>query len=261
MKRKRINAARVWKEMEDELLPRLRLTVIERAVYSYLLRHTHLEGTARISFSVAWLARGTRLCVGTARRALKRLLSHGALRLVSLSKSGHMIEVRLPGQIRARSTDGNRAQRAALAIAGNIEEADFMSNAQVRELIHAREGGFCFYCLRRMHCAMRCLDHVVPQSKFGSNSYRNLVSACIECNSQKRSARASDFLRQLYRERRLTATELAARLRALDALAAGKLPPPLPRPDMPLQRRGRPRRQPEPQRERVVRGSRWAGKR
>jgi len=29
-------------------------------------------------------------------------------------------------------------------------------------------------------------------------------------------------------ERRLTAVELAARLRALDALASGKLPPPLP---------------------------------
>jgi len=48
----------------------------------------------------------------------------------------------------------------------------------------------------------------------------------MECNTQKGET-AADFLRRLYRERRLTAAELAARLRALDALASGKLRPPL----------------------------------
>jgi hypothetical protein len=62
----------------------------------------------------------------------------------------------------------------------------------------------------------------------GSNSYRNLVSSCVECNSQKGEKPADDFLRRLYRDRHLTAAELAARLRAIDALAAGKLRPPLP---------------------------------
>jgi hypothetical protein len=45
----------------------------------------------------------------------------------------------------------------------------------------------------------------------------------MECNTQKGETAAADFLRRLYRERRLTATELAARLRALDALTSGKL--------------------------------------
>jgi len=73
---------------------------------------------------------------------------------------------------------------------------------------------------------VQCLDHVVPQSRSGRNSYRNLVSSCMECNSQKGEKPADDFLRRLYRERRLTATELAARLRALDDLASGNLRPP-----------------------------------
>ena len=73
---------------------------------------------------------------------------------------------------------------------------------------------------------MRCLDHVVPRARLGRNSYRNLVSCCLQCNSQKRDRSAGDFLRRLYRERRLTAPELTARLRALDALVSGKLPPP-----------------------------------
>jgi hypothetical protein len=61
----------------------------------------------------------------------------------------------------------------------------------------------------------------------GCNSYRNLVSSCIECNSQKGEKPAPDFLRWLYREGHLNATELAGRLRALDDLATGKLRPSL----------------------------------
>jgi hypothetical protein len=72
--------------------------------------------------------------------------------------------------------------------------------------------------------------------RLGCNSYRNLVSSCIECNSQKGEKPADDFLHRLSRERRLTATELAARLRALDAIASGKLVPSLPGPDKPLPR-------------------------
>src|SRR5216684_665660 len=172
MKTKKPNAAQIWKQLEDHLVPRLRLSITDRAVYSHLLRHSRLEGRARLRFSMAWLARGARLSTNPARWAVRRLIAHGALRLV--------------------------------------------------------ERGRCFYCLRRLTPLIRCLDHVVPRVSFGSNSYRNLVSCCLQCNSQKRDRSAGDFLRWLYRERRLTAVELAARLRALDALASGKLPPPLP---------------------------------
>src|SRR5882672_8445100 len=57
------------------------------------------------------------------------------------------------------------------------------------------------------------------------NSYRNLVSSCVECNTQKGETVAEDFLRGLYRDGRLTAIELAGRLRAVEALVAGKLRP------------------------------------
>jgi hypothetical protein len=104
---------------------RLRLSVVERAVYSHLLRHSRLEERLRIRFSILWLARGARL-----------------------------------------------------------------STAPVR-----------------------CLDHVVPLVRTGSNSYRNLVSSCVECNSQKGETPAEDFLRSLYRDGRLKAAELTGRAR------------------------------------------------
>ena len=74
----------------------------------------------------------------------------------------------------------------------------------------------------------------MPRVKASCNSYRNLVSCCLECNSLKGERPAADFLRSLYRERRLTASELHAGLRRLDALASGKLPPPVQHPDTPV---------------------------
>jgi 5-methylcytosine-specific restriction endonuclease McrA len=76
----------------------------------------------------------------------------------------------------------------------------------------------------------RCLDHVVPRAKNGRNSYRNLVLACVECNSLKGERSAADHLSRLFREGRLTDAQLPGRFRALDDLAAGKLRPQAPLP-------------------------------
>lgn len=117
-----------------------------------------------------------------------------------------------------------RTQARAL----HLDGIDFLQTRALRQSIHTRERGRCFYFLRRLTQAEKCLDHVVPRARFGRNSYRNLVSSCVQCNSQKGARPVGDLLRWLYRERSLTALELKARLRALDALAAGKLRPLIP---------------------------------
>jgi hypothetical protein len=48
----------------------------------------------------------------------------------------------------------------------------------------------------------------------------------MECNSRKRERSTGDYVRWLRREKRLTEGELLGRLRALCALAAGRLRPP-----------------------------------
>ena len=232
MKAKKPNAELVWKQLDDYLAPRLRLSVIERTVYAHLLRHSRLEGKLRLQFSLMGVGRKIRLSANPVRKAVRRLVAHDALRMVQRSKTGHLVEVRLPEEIPAAGL--NRAALRAAAKAENttrapvnLEGVDFMQSKPLRNSIHAREREQCFYCLRRTPPSVQCLDHVVPQARSGRNSYRNLVSSCMECNTQKGETAAADFLRRLYRERRLTALELAARLRALDALASGKLRPSL----------------------------------
>jgi len=101
MKNKTLNVKQIWKQFEDLLAPRLGFSVVDRAVYSRLLRHSRLEGKLRFRFSIRWLARHIRLSTGPVREAVRRLVAQGALRLVQRSKAGHVVEVRVPEEIRA----------------------------------------------------------------------------------------------------------------------------------------------------------------
>jgi 5-methylcytosine-specific restriction endonuclease McrA len=229
MKPKNLDALLIWKQIEDDLVPRLRLNLVERVVYYHLLRHSRLEGRLQLRFSIQWLTRGIRLSAAPARQAVRTLVEKGALRLVERTRAGHVVDVLLPDEIRAATPDGPvpscLARRPRTA---SIEEADFLLTKIRRAAIHARDGGLCFYCLTELTPRTRCLDHVIPLARRGKNSYRNLVSCCTECNTQKGETAAEDFLRTLCRQRRITSAELAERLRKLDALAAGQLRPDLP---------------------------------
>ncbi len=234
MLNKKLNPKLLWMQFEDVLAPRLGLTVKERAVYSYLLRHSLVVGKLRLQFAVMSLARTLGLSIGATRQAVRRLDELGALRVLERSKTGHLVEMRLPEKIRALRPGKNGATLATGAVgaageppASTIETTDFLKTWALRKTIHDRERGACFYCLRRTPANVQCLDHVVPRVRLGRNSYRNLVSCCIECNTRKGDRPVPDFLRTLYRLGRLTPAELDARLRALKDLAGGKLRPSL----------------------------------
>src|SRR6266852_836959 len=220
MKPKKLNPKHLWMQFEDVLAPRLGLSVKERAVYSYLLRHSLVVGKLRLQFAVMALARTLGLSIGAARQAVRRLDELGAMRVL---ENIHAIRLRKNGASMAVGVGA--AGAAGEPPASTLETTDFLKTWALRKAIHDRERGACFYCLRRTPANVRCLDHVVPRVRFGRNSYRNLVSCCIECNTRKGDRPAQDFLRTLYRQGRLTPAELDGRLRALKDLAAGKLRP------------------------------------
>jgi hypothetical protein len=116
MKNKKINAVHVWKQMEDLVVPRLRLSVIERAVYSHLLRHSRLEGKAELRFSILWLARGACLSTSSVRQSVRSLAAKGALRLAERSRAGHVVKVRLPEEIRSGSRRRERTVRRRVCV-------------------------------------------------------------------------------------------------------------------------------------------------
>ena len=54
-----------------------------------------------------------------------------------------------------------------------------------RRNIYARDRNRCQYCGGRFPTSELTLDHVVPRTQGGGNSWENLVCACVECNSSK----------------------------------------------------------------------------
>jgi 5-methylcytosine-specific restriction endonuclease McrA len=52
----------------------------------------------------------------------------------------------------------------------------------------------CAYCLRILSWRGSTVDHVVPKSRGGTYQDSNLVLACQNCNSRKRSMPAEDFV-------------------------------------------------------------------
>src|SRR5260370_33850892 len=126
---------------------------------------------------------GNRLSAGYVRVAVRRLVAKGALRLVERMKAGHVVEVRLHGEIRAVRPERGARGPARLPRTANLEEMDFWQDKTLREAIHARERSVCFYCLRRPPARVRCLGQVGPQVRGGRHSDPNLVSSCRSCTA------------------------------------------------------------------------------
>lgn len=54
-----------------------------------------------------------------------------------------------------------------------------------RRNIYFRDGNTCQYCGRKFPTSELSLDHVVPRSRGGGDTWENLVCACTACNSRK----------------------------------------------------------------------------
>lgn len=107
----------------------------------------------------------------TARRALV-LVFKGAARAEeeeeAMVRSRHS-SVRLPSVIRL--VDYRRIPQRSRVLS--------------RKNILLRDGDCCQYCGTVQHPRVLTVDHIIPRSRGGKNSWDNLVTACIRCNHRK----------------------------------------------------------------------------
>jgi len=54
-----------------------------------------------------------------------------------------------------------------------------------RKNLYTRDGYRCGYCGEKFHGDQLTLDHIVPKSRGGGNSWDNLTSCCQACNRRK----------------------------------------------------------------------------
>jgi 5-methylcytosine-specific restriction endonuclease McrA len=70
-----------------------------------------------------------------------------------------------------------------------------MANKPSRHMIYSRDNHQCQYCGSIKNLT---IDHVMPRSRGGDNSWSNLVTACMPCNTHKGDRTPEEWGRPLY---------------------------------------------------------------
>lgn len=220
-----MNAEQFLKDFQDYLAPKL--DVYEQAIYLYCYRHSRLVASEdvvigfksarkRMAFGIG--EKGKPPSETTCYEKLRSLQKKGFVKVLGTERSGTKLRVVLPDEIEGLITKQNPQQVT------DIEELDFFNNEQLRKTILQRDNHQCFYCLRAVDSKNYVIEHVISRPN-GSNTYRNLVTACRQCNNKKGSTSAEDFIRFLYRQGLLGENEITDRLDALTKLRRGDLKP------------------------------------
>jgi DNA-binding Lrp family transcriptional regulator len=214
-----MDIGRVVTEIEDHVVPRLKLDVGEARLYYHLLRHSRLVGKHDVLVSVAQIAEVLNCSKNTVKPRLRTLQDKKVIDVTSTGWAGTRIKVFLPREI----PDAVPEETAPEVL--DIEAIDFYKDTKYRPAILEREQWHCFYCRRALTDEDSGLDHAEPQNADGTNSYRNVVAACHSCNSSKGDDIAEEFLRKLYRRGFLGAAKLEERLADVVKLKQGLLRP------------------------------------
>ncbi|MDP1590017.1 MAG: HNH endonuclease signature motif containing protein [Prosthecobacter sp.] len=213
-------------QFQDHLAPKL--DTYEQALYLYIFRHSRLLGadevvigfkSARKRMACGLGQDGRPMSESTAYEKLRSLQSKGCIEVVASENTGSRYRLRLPDEM-----PGIIPEPVPQPPPLSIDEMDFFEIPENRTLILEREEHHCFYCLRVLTTENYVIEHVVSRP-VGDNGYRNLVAACRECNNRKSDLTAEDYLRALYRESFLSASELQDRLLKLGRLRNGELKP------------------------------------
>jgi len=202
-------------EVVDFLMPELK--PYEAVFYMYFFRHSVVEnGTQYVRVSRRSLQTGiiksTRsgspdrprlsrdgtdsdsISYASAQQALYGLEALGAIRQEGEpNRNGTLFRVMLPEEIELCR------RRAAVSITkdeiiGDVFDIDWYNIRENRLKIWERDGYQCSYCHKQLTRFTATLDHITPVSEGGDNSRENLVTACLQCNSQKTGKPLGDFL-------------------------------------------------------------------
>lgn len=65
------------------------------------------------------------------------------------------------------------------------KDVDYYNIKENRYKIFERDGYKCHYCGKLLTRFSATIDHIQPVSKDGDNSYENLITSCLHCNSKR----------------------------------------------------------------------------
>jgi len=180
------------------------LTPIEVSVYWYLFRHSILASGSQYTCagtkSMTNIASSSRkstdqLDFKSVRTAILGLIEKGVIAVTGETTNvGTPYRILLPEEIplcRERMATVEERNKPVIDAAGMV---DYYNVRENRIKVFERDGYSCHYCNKLLTRFTATLDHIQPVSEGGDNSYDNLVTACLHCNSHRGSRPVMDAI-------------------------------------------------------------------
>jgi hypothetical protein len=195
----------IIQQIVDDLQPLL--TPYDAVFYWYLFRHSIAkDGSPHLRFSTRGLrtsvVKSSRshkpekaISLDKVQQSLRALETIGAIRKEGQpDRIGTLYRVLVPDEIEACRK--YRADRVAVEPISEVDpsEIDYYNVRENRVKVFERDSYQCRYCKKQLTRFSATLDHIKPVSKDGDNSFDNLITACLDCNSRKNKRLLSDFL-------------------------------------------------------------------
>lgn len=170
----------------------------EAAIYWYMFRHSIIEtGDIYVRVSVRGLGKtktvitsasgqSASLAYATVKDALSGLEQKGVIQKSGgTNRDGTLYRIFLPEEIMICKEQMKNLQQEQLPKIDPKKELDFYNVKENRLKIFERDGYKCYKCGKQLTRFSATLDHIQPVSKDGDNSYENLVTSCLHCNSKR----------------------------------------------------------------------------
>ena len=186
----------------------------EAAVYWHLFRKAILgTGTQYTRASVrgmmkgvitSWSGKSDGLCYNAVQKALQGLEEKGGIsKAGDTNREGTLYKVHLPEEIPSCQEAMKQGRQVEVTEVDAKQELDFYNIRENRLKVFERDEYKCQYCFKQLTRFNATLDHVQPVSQGGDNSFGNLVTACLHCNSQRGCRPVMDIITERGSRQRL----------------------------------------------------------
>ena len=185
--------------LQPQLLP------YEVAIYWHLFRRAILgNGQQYARVSTRGMQQGvvtsssgqtSSLSYSSVQDALAGLEKKGAIQKVGdTNREGTLYKIFLPEEIElCQNYKASLSMEAEPSQIDVRRELDYYNVKENRLKVFERDSYKCHYCRKQLTRFTATLDHIQPVSKGGDNSYENLVTACLHCNSRRGSRPVMDM--------------------------------------------------------------------
>lgn len=180
------------------------LTPYEIAIYWYLFNNSivktgeqYVRASTRGLSSIAKSASGKSddISYGAVKKTLDSLKDKGAISIVGdTNRDGTLYKVSIPDEIPGCKELMEKNVSIEVEQVNIHKELDFYNVPENRLKVFERDGFKCHYCKKQLTRFSATLDHIQPVSKGGDNSFNNLVTACLHCNSERGNKPVMDFI-------------------------------------------------------------------